>query len=51
MKDKEVDQYEKDVDELTEYLQQQHTGVTRESVEKMIHFIFQKAEERKNVQE
>jgi hypothetical protein len=51
MKDKEIDQYQKDVDELTEYLQKQHTGVTRESVEKMIQFVFQKAEERKNVQE
>jgi len=51
MKDKDLDQYDKDVDELTEYLQQQHTGVTRESVEKMIQFIFEKGEERKRVQE
>jgi hypothetical protein len=51
MKDKDLDQYDKDVDELTEYLQQQHTGVTRESVEKMIEFIFTKAEEKKSVQE
>lgn len=49
------EQHNKEIDELTEYLQSQHTGVTRESVENMLNWIFTKAEEKeaqeKNVQE
>lgn len=45
----------KEIDELTEYLQSQHAGVTRESVENMLNWIFTRAEEKeapaKDVQE
>jgi hypothetical protein len=49
------EKHNKEIDELTEYLQGQHTGVTRESVENMLNWIFTRAEEKeaqaKDVQE